>query len=88
LVAGAKRVCTWKPENQVIRVSSASVISWISQKGEFSRKAMEIALGLNEGQAYWFITDLIKKGIIKRTNKIVKRVGKGQRQAIYKHLGK
>lgn len=87
MVAGAKRTCVWKPKNQAIRVSSARVISWIEQKNEFSRGAMEKALGLNEGQSYWFIGDLTKKGIIKRTNEFVYKKGKGQRQVIYKYIG-
>ena len=70
MVAGAKRVCVWKPENQAIRVSSARVISWISQKKEFSRGAMEKALGLNLGQSEWWIKELVKKGVIKKTHKM------------------
>lgn len=86
MVAGANRVRIWKPENQAIRVSQASITSWISQKIEFSRGAMEKALGLNTGQAEWHIKELLKKGIIKRTNKFVHKVGKGQRQVIYKYV--
>lgn len=86
MVAGAVRRCIWKCENQVIRVSSARVTSWISQKGEFSRGAMEKALGLNTGQAEWHIKELLKKGAIKRTNKFEAKTGKGQRQIIYKYI--
>lgn len=75
MVAGVQKVCIWKAE-----------ISWISQKGEFSRGAMEKALGLNTGQAEWYIKELIKKGIIERTNKFVHKIGKGQRQVIYSFL--
>lgn len=86
MVAGAKKICKWKPENQAIRVSSARVISWISQKGEFYRGSIEKALDLNTGQAEWHIKELLKKEIIKRTNKYVHKTGKGQRQVIYKHI--
>lgn len=84
MVAGAHYVCSWKPKNQAIRVSQASVISWIEQKNEFSRGAMEKALGLNLGQAEWHIKVLLKKGVIKRTKKFEAKTGKGQRQVIYK----
>lgn len=84
MVAGANSIRIWKPENQAIRVSQSSVISWISQKNEFSRGAMEKALGLNTGQAEWHIKELLKKGIIKRANNYVHKIGKGQRQVIYK----
>lgn len=87
LVAGAKKVYTWKADYQAIRVSSARVISWIEQKNEFSRGAMEKALDLNTGQAEWHIKELLRKGIIKRTNKYVNKTGKGQRQVIYKYIG-
>lgn len=87
MVAGAHRTCTWKPKNQAIRVSSARVISWIKQKNEFSRGAMEETLGLKTGQAEWHIKELLKKGIIKRTNRYVHKIGKGQRQLIYKYIG-
>lgn len=65
-------------------MSSARVISWIKQKNEFSRGAMEETLGLNTGQAEWHIKELLKKGIIKRTNKFAHKTGKGQRQVIYR----
>lgn len=84
MVAGANRVRTWKPENQAIRVSSARVNSWVEQKNEFSRGAMEKALGLTLAQSEWHIKELLKKGIIKRTNKSVHKIGKGQRQVIYR----
>lgn len=87
LVAEAKNIRIWKPENQAIRVSSARVISWISQKKEFSRGAMEKALGLNAGQAYWFIKDLIKNGVIKRTSKKAPKIPSiSKQQAIYRYV--
>lgn len=86
MVAGAKNVRTWKLENQAIRTSSARVISWVSQKGEFSRGAMEKALCLTLAQSEWHIKELVKKGTIKRTNKFVHKTGKGQRQVIYKFI--
>jgi len=87
LVAGAQYVRSWKPKNQAIRTSSATIISWIEQKNEFSLKAMEKALGLNEGQSRWHIKNLIEKGVVKRTNKYIHKTGKGQRQVIYRHIG-
>jgi len=87
MVAGAHYVCSWKPKNKAIRTSQASVILWIEQKIEFSRGSMEKALGLNLGQAEWHIKELVKKGVIKRTRKFEAKVGKGQRQVIYKYAG-
>lgn len=75
-----------KPENQDIRVFQARIISWISQKIEFSRGALEKTLGLNTGQAEWHIKELLKKGIIKRTKKFEVKIGKGQLQVIYKFI--
>lgn len=57
-------------------------------KKEFSRGAMEKALGLNTSQAGWHIKELLKKDAIKRTNKYVHKIGKGQRQLIYKYIFK
>lgn len=89
MVDGAQKVCKWKPENQTIRVSSARVISWIEQENEFSRGAMEKALGLNLAQAEWHIKELLKKGVIKRTSKNVPNIiGKGKPQKVYKYIGK
>lgn len=62
-------MCTWKPEYQLIRVSSARVILWIKQKKEFCRSELEKALGLNLGQAEWWVKKLIRKGVIKKTQK-------------------
>lgn len=87
MVAGAKRICKWKPENQAIRVSSARVISWIEQKNEFSRGVMEKALDLNLGQAEWWIKELVKKGVIKRTSKKAPKIfGISKQQVIYKYV--
>lgn len=87
MVAGANRVCTWKPKNQAIRVSSARVISWVEQKNEFSRGAMEKALGLNLGQAEWWVKELLKKGVIKRTSKKAPKIlGISKQQVIYKYI--
>lgn len=47
---------------------------------------MEETLGLNTGQAEWHIKELLRKGVIKRTNKFVHKIGKGQRQVIYKYI--
>ena len=86
MVAGAYYVCTWKFEKQKIKVSSANVISWVSKKLEFTRGQMEKALDLTLGQSEWWIKELRKKGIIKRTNRYEYRTGKGQKQAIYKYI--
>lgn len=86
MLAEAQKVCTWKTYYQAIRISQTSIISWISQKIEFSRGAMEETLGLNTGQTEWHTKELFKKGIIKRTNKYVHKIGKGQRQLIYKYI--
>lgn len=67
-------------------MSSARVILWISKKHEFCRSELEKALGLNLGQAEWWVKDLIKKGVIKRTNKVAHKVGKGQIQVIYRYI--
>lgn len=85
MVAGAKKICIWKPENQVIRRSSEDIISWVRQKNEFSRGAMEKALGLNLGQAEWWIKELLKKGVIKKTNKKAPKIfGISKQQVIYR----
>lgn len=47
---------------------------------------MEKALCLTLAQSEWHIKELLKKGIIKRTNKYAHRTGKGQRQVIYKYI--
>jgi len=83
LVERANRICIGKPKNQAIRASSARVISWVEQENEFSRGAMEKALCLTLAQSEWHIKELVKKGIIKRTNKFVYKVGKGRRQVVY-----
>lgn len=72
----AKRVCVWRCENQTIRRSSEYIISWISQKIEFSRGAMEKALDLTLGQSEWWVKELLKRGGIKRTNKKAPKIYK------------
>ena len=86
MVAGAIKICRWKYKNQAIRQSSEFVISWISRKKEFTRGAMERTLGFNLGQAEWWIKELRKKGIIKRTTRFEYKLGRGNRQAIYKYV--
>jgi len=89
MVAGANRICSWKPKNQAIRVSSARVISWISQKNEFSRGAMEKALCLTLAQAEWHIKELVRKGVIKRTSKKApKKIGISKQQVIYRYINR
>lgn len=88
MVAGAKKVCVWKYGNQAIRRSSEYIISWASQKNEFSRGAMEKALDLTLGQSEWWVKELLKKGVIKRTSKNVPNIiGKGKPQKVYKYIG-
>jgi len=87
LVVIANRICTWKPKNQAIRVSSARVISWISRKHEFCRSELEKALGLNLGQAEWWVKELLKKRVIKRTSKKAPKIpGISKQQKIYKYI--
>lgn len=86
MVAGACYVRIWKFEKHKIKVSSKVVISWVSKKLEFTRGKMEKALDLTLGQAEWWIKELRDKGIIKRTNRYEARLGKGQRQVIYKYI--
>lgn len=87
LVAGAKNIRIWKIEKQAIRVSSTRVISWIEQKNEFSRGAMEIALDLTLGQSEWWVKELLKKGVIKKTRKKTpNKIGKGQPLVIYRYI--
>lgn len=88
MVAGAGNVCIWKFEKQSIKVPSEHVISWARTKIEFTRGKMEKALDLTLGQAEWWIKELRKRGIIKRTNRHEYKIGKGQRQVIYKYTGK
>ena len=86
MVAGAIKRHRWKYKKPKEKASSESIILWIKQKKEFFRSAMEKALGLNTGQAEWWIKELRKKGIIKRTRKFEYKIGKGNRQVIYKYV--
>lgn len=87
MVAGAQKVCTWKPDYQAIRVSSARVILWISRKHEFYRSELEKALDLNLGQAEWWVKELLKKRVIKRTSKKAPKIpGISKQQKIYRHI--
>lgn len=87
MVAGAKKICIWKPENQLIRRSSEDIISWVKQKNEFSRGVLESSTDLTVGQAEWWIKELLKKGVIKKTRKKTpNKIGKGKPQAIYKYI--
>lgn len=86
-VSRAHKVCKWKPDYQAIRVSSARVILWISKKHEFCRSDLEKALGLNLGQAEWWVKELLKKRIIKRTSKKAPKIfGISKQQMIYKYI--
>lgn len=68
-------------------MSSVRVILWISKKHEFCRSELEKALDLNLGQAEWWVKELLKKRVIKRTSKKApKKLGKGKRQVVYKYI--
>lgn len=47
---------------------------------------MESSMGLTFVQAEWWIKELVKKNVIKRTNKFVQKIGKGQKYVIYKYI--
>lgn len=65
-------------------MSQASVTSWVKQENEFFRDPMEKAMCLTLAQSEWHIKEFIRKGIIKCTNKVVNKIGRGQRQVIYR----
>lgn len=68
-------------------MSSARVILWVSKKHEFCRSELEKALDLNLGQAEWWVKELLRKGVIKKTRKKApKKADKGKQQAIYKYI--
>ena len=84
MVAGVHIERVWKYEDKIRRTSSADVISFISQKRVFSRNLLEKTMGLTTGQAYWYIRQFLKDGIIKKL-KTTHNVGnKGKEQALYK----
>lgn len=86
MVAGVHIERVWKIKNQVIRTSSADVISALSKKKIFSRNFMERTMGLTTGQAYWYIKRLLKTGMIRKL-KATEYVGnKGKQQALYKYV--
>lgn len=86
LAGRAHKKFTWKCENRAIRRSSAFMISWAKQKNEFSRGAMESSTGLTLGQSEWWVKELVRKGVIKRTKRLEAKSGKGQRQVIYEYI--
>lgn len=68
-------------------MSLARLISWISRKHEFCRSELEIALGLNEGQAQWWVKELLKKRVIRRTSKKAPKIpGVSKQQKIYRYI--
>ena len=88
MVAGAINVCKWKFENKRVKASEDELIFWIRQKKEFTRGSLEKSTGLTLGQAEWWIKEFRKKGVIKRTSKFEYRLGRGNRQVIYRYVGK
>lgn len=88
LVAGVRIERVWKFESKIRRTSSDDVISAILKKQVFSRNFMEKTLGLTTGQAYWYIRDFLKNGIIRKLKK-TENVGlTGKEQALYKYIKK
>lgn len=84
---------TKTPRSELIRLNPSArrferyMISWVKQKNEFSRGAMEKALDLTLGQSEWWVKELLKKSVIKRTKKKVpNKIGKGKPQVIYKYI--
>ena len=87
MVAGVHIEPVWKIENQVIRTSSADVISVLSKKKIFSRNFMEKTMGLTTGQAYWYIRHFLKENIIVKLEETKAYDNVYQLQALYKYAG-
>lgn len=88
MVAGVHIERVWKFESTMKRTSSDEVISGIRKKQVFSRDFMEKAMGLTTGQAYWYIRNFLKNGIIRKLKK-TENVGRtGKEQALYKYIKK
>ena len=84
MVAGVHIERVWKFESKVRRTSSEDVISVLRKKKVFSRNFMEKTLGLTTGQAYWYIRQFLKTGIIKKLRRTENVGNKGKEQALYK----
>lgn len=88
MVAGVHIERVWKIESIVNRTSSDYVISKISKKKVFSRNFMEKTMGLTTAQAYWYIKQLLKTGMIKKLRATEYVGNKGKQQALYKYITK
>lgn len=86
MVAGVHIERVWKFESKVRRTSSEDVISVLRKKKVFSRNFMEKTLGLTTGQAYWYIRQFLKTGIIKKLRRTENVGNKGKEQALYKFM--
>lgn len=86
MVAGARIVRVWKFESKIRRISSDDVISFIRKKRVFSRNSLEKTMGLTTGQAYWYIRQFLKTGIIKKLRRTENVGNKGKEQALYKFM--
>lgn len=84
LVAGVHIDRVWKFGTPVKSNSVTNLIPILQQKECFSRDFMEKTLGMNTGQAYWHIGQMLKKGIIKKLKKTEYVGNKGKQQALYK----
>ena len=84
MVAGVHIERVWKFESKVIRTSSDEVISFIRRKKVFSRNSLEKTMGLTTGQAYWYIRQFMKTGVIKKLRRTENVGNKGKEQALYK----
>lgn len=86
LVAGVHIERVWKFKNKIRLTSSDEVISGIRKKQVFSRNFMEKTLGLTTGQAYWYIRNFLKTGVIKKLRKTENVGNKRKEQALYKFI--
>ena len=84
MVAGVHIERVWKFESKIRRTSSDDVISFIRRKRVFSRDSLEKTIGLTTGQAYWYIRQFMKTGVIKKLRRTENVGNKGKEQALYK----
>ena len=87
MVAGVRIERVWKIESIVKRTSSTDVISVLCKKKVFSRNFMEKTMDLTAAQAYWYIKQLLKTGMIKKLKETEYVGNKGKQQALYKYIG-
>lgn len=87
MVAGVHIERVWKFESTMKRTSLDEVISGIRKKQVFSRNFMERTMGLTTGQAYWYINQLLRTGIIRKLKSTEYVGNKGKQQVLYKLVG-